>query len=111
MFVLLSGYLASDQANVSVSCVILKANMRFLNISPFFSDITLRMSVRLNVGFQEDLRNTSSALYRSYKTDLETAVGFGLTGLWTKQTLGCTKSIILTVVSLLGSFRIYECGC
>ncbi|KAM8778755.1 adhesion G protein-coupled receptor F5 isoform 2-T3 [Rhynchonycteris naso] len=35
--------------------------------------ITLRMSVRLNVGFQEDLRNTSSALYRSYKTDLETA--------------------------------------
>uniref|UniRef100_G1P4T3 Adhesion G protein-coupled receptor F5 n=1 Tax=Myotis lucifugus TaxID=59463 RepID=G1P4T3_MYOLU len=36
-------------------------------------EITLRMSVRLNVGFQEDLRNTSSALYRSYKTDLETA--------------------------------------
>ncbi|XP_002919049.2 adhesion G protein-coupled receptor F5 [Ailuropoda melanoleuca] len=36
-------------------------------------DVTLRMSVRLNVGFQEDLRNTSSALYRSYKTDLETA--------------------------------------
>ncbi|XP_057556301.1 adhesion G protein-coupled receptor F5 isoform X2 [Hippopotamus amphibius kiboko] len=36
-------------------------------------DITLRMSVRLNVGFQEDLRNSSSALYRSYKTDLETA--------------------------------------
>ncbi|XP_036910287.1 adhesion G protein-coupled receptor F5 isoform X3 [Sturnira hondurensis] len=35
--------------------------------------ITLRMSVRLNVGFQEELRNTSSALYRSYKTDLETA--------------------------------------
>ncbi|XP_032265582.1 adhesion G protein-coupled receptor F5 isoform X2 [Phoca vitulina] len=36
-------------------------------------DVTLRMSVRLNVGFQEDLKNTSSALYRSYKTDLETA--------------------------------------
>ncbi|XP_058409929.1 adhesion G protein-coupled receptor F5 [Diceros bicornis minor] len=36
-------------------------------------DVTLRMSVRLNVGFQEDLRNSSSALYRSYKTDLETA--------------------------------------
>ncbi|XP_054425441.1 adhesion G protein-coupled receptor F5 isoform X2 [Pteronotus mesoamericanus] len=35
--------------------------------------VTLRMSVRLNVGFQEELRNTSSALYRSYKTDLETA--------------------------------------
>ncbi|XP_036105319.1 adhesion G protein-coupled receptor F5 isoform X1 [Molossus molossus] len=35
--------------------------------------ITLRMSVRLNVGFQEDLRNISSALFRSYKTDLETA--------------------------------------
>ncbi|KAB0397843.1 hypothetical protein E2I00_004471 [Balaenoptera physalus] len=37
------------------------------------TDITLRMSVRLNVGFQEELRNSSSALYRSYKTDLETA--------------------------------------
>ncbi|XP_047588757.1 adhesion G protein-coupled receptor F5 isoform X4 [Lutra lutra] len=37
------------------------------------ADVTLRMSVRLNVGFQEDLKNTSSALYRSYKTDLETA--------------------------------------
>ncbi|XP_070370897.1 adhesion G protein-coupled receptor F5 isoform X1 [Equus asinus] len=37
------------------------------------ADVTLRMSVRLNVGFQEDLRNSSSALYRSYKTDLETA--------------------------------------
>uniref|UniRef100_A0A9L0RGU3 Adhesion G protein-coupled receptor F5 n=1 Tax=Equus caballus TaxID=9796 RepID=A0A9L0RGU3_HORSE len=36
-------------------------------------DVTLRMSVRLNVGFQEDLRNSSSALYRSYKTDLEMA--------------------------------------
>ncbi|XP_039087080.1 adhesion G protein-coupled receptor F5 isoform X6 [Hyaena hyaena] len=36
-------------------------------------DVTLRMSVRLNVGFQEDLKNSSSALYRSYKTDLETA--------------------------------------
>ncbi|XP_004673605.1 PREDICTED: probable G-protein coupled receptor 116 isoform X2 [Condylura cristata] len=36
-------------------------------------DVTLRMSVRLNVGFQEDLRNSSSALYRSYKTDLESA--------------------------------------
>ncbi|XP_078225472.1 adhesion G protein-coupled receptor F5 isoform X6 [Callithrix jacchus] len=36
-------------------------------------DITLNMRVKLNVGFQEDLMNTSSALYRSYKTDLETA--------------------------------------
>ncbi|XP_065740982.1 adhesion G protein-coupled receptor F5 [Phocoena phocoena] len=36
-------------------------------------DITLRMLVRLNVGFQEELKNSSSALYRSYKTDLETA--------------------------------------
>ncbi|XP_055981925.1 adhesion G protein-coupled receptor F5 isoform X2 [Sorex fumeus] len=36
-------------------------------------DVTLKMSVRLNVGFQEDLKNSSSALYRSYKTDLETA--------------------------------------
>ncbi|XP_024622039.1 adhesion G protein-coupled receptor F5 isoform X5 [Neophocaena asiaeorientalis asiaeorientalis] len=37
------------------------------------ADITVRMSVRLNVGFQEELKNSSSALYRSYKTDLETA--------------------------------------
>ncbi|GAB5571584.1 adhesion G protein-coupled receptor F5 isoform X1 [Prionailurus iriomotensis] len=36
-------------------------------------NVTLRMSVRLNVGFQQDLKNSSSALYRSYKTDLETA--------------------------------------
>uniref|UniRef100_A0A8C2RCC1 Adhesion G protein-coupled receptor F5 n=1 Tax=Capra hircus TaxID=9925 RepID=A0A8C2RCC1_CAPHI len=36
-------------------------------------DVILRMSVRLNVGFQEDLRNSSSALYKSYTTDLETA--------------------------------------
>ncbi|XP_022437775.1 adhesion G protein-coupled receptor F5 isoform X3 [Delphinapterus leucas] len=40
-------------------------------------DITLRMSVRLNVGFQEELKNSSSALYRSYKTDLETALWKG----------------------------------
>ncbi|KAI4561082.1 hypothetical protein MJG53_021139 [Ovis ammon polii x Ovis aries] len=37
------------------------------------ADVILRMSVRLNVGFQEDLRNSSSALYKSYTTDLETA--------------------------------------
>lgn len=43
----------------------------------FSADIILRMSVRLNVGFQEDLKNSSSALYKSYKTDLETAVGYG----------------------------------
>ncbi|XP_025238076.1 adhesion G protein-coupled receptor F5 isoform X2 [Theropithecus gelada] len=43
-------------------------------------DVTLNMRVRLNVGFQEDLMNTSSALYRSYKTDLETAFqkGYGI---------------------------------
>ncbi|XP_073938094.1 adhesion G protein-coupled receptor F5 isoform X1 [Castor canadensis] len=35
--------------------------------------VTLKIRVRLNVGFQEDLKNTSSALYRSYKTDLERA--------------------------------------
>lgn len=35
--------------------------------------ITLNIKVRLNVGFQNDLKNTSSALYRSYKTDLERA--------------------------------------
>lgn len=46
-------------------------------ILSFSADVILRMSVRLNVAFQEDLRNTSSALYRSYKTDLETAVSFG----------------------------------
>ncbi|XP_037698548.1 adhesion G protein-coupled receptor F5 isoform X2 [Choloepus didactylus] len=36
-------------------------------------DVILRMSVRLNVAFPEDLKNSSSALYRSYRTDLETA--------------------------------------
>lgn len=35
--------------------------------------ITLKIKVRLNIGFQEDLNNRSSALYRSYKTDLERA--------------------------------------
>ncbi|XP_006882188.1 PREDICTED: probable G-protein coupled receptor 116 [Elephantulus edwardii] len=35
--------------------------------------VTLRMSVKLNVEFSEDLKNSSSALYRSYKTDLELA--------------------------------------
>ncbi|KAL1771736.1 adhesion G protein-coupled receptor F5 [Sigmodon hispidus] len=35
--------------------------------------ITLKITVRLNIGFQEDLKNMSSALYRSYKTDLERA--------------------------------------
>ncbi|XP_029426078.1 adhesion G protein-coupled receptor F5 isoform X2 [Nannospalax galili] len=35
--------------------------------------ITLKIKVKLNVGFQNDLKNTSSALYRSYKTDLERA--------------------------------------
>ncbi|CAO2607631.1 Adhesion G protein-coupled receptor F5 [Lemmus lemmus] len=35
--------------------------------------ITLKIKVRLNIGFQEDLKNSSSALYRSYKTDLERA--------------------------------------
>jgi hypothetical protein len=43
----------------------------------FLGYVTLKIRVRLNVGFQEDLKNTSSALYRSYKTDLERAVGFG----------------------------------
>ncbi|KAM5166192.1 adhesion G protein-coupled receptor F5 isoform 1-T2 [Callospermophilus lateralis] len=37
------------------------------------ADVILRMKVRLNVEFPEDLKNTSSALYRSYKTDLERA--------------------------------------
>ncbi|XP_068921915.1 adhesion G protein-coupled receptor F5 isoform X1 [Petaurus breviceps papuanus] len=36
-------------------------------------DIILRMSVKLKMDFQEDLKNSSSALYRSYKTDLERA--------------------------------------
>lgn len=39
--------------------------------------ITLKLKVRLNIGFQEDLKNTSSALYRSYKTDLERAFRAG----------------------------------
>ncbi|XP_076771351.1 adhesion G protein-coupled receptor F5 isoform X1 [Arvicanthis niloticus] len=39
--------------------------------------ITLKIKVRLNIGFQEDLKNTSSALYRSYKTDLERAFRAG----------------------------------
>ncbi|XP_028622429.1 adhesion G protein-coupled receptor F5 isoform X2 [Grammomys surdaster] len=39
--------------------------------------ITLKIRVRLNIGFQEDLKNTSSALYRSYKTDLERAFRAG----------------------------------
>lgn len=51
----------------------------------FSADIILRMSVRLNVGFQEDLRNSSSALYKSYKTDLETAVGCGPRSLFTNK--------------------------
>ncbi|KAI4531128.1 hypothetical protein MG293_018986 [Ovis ammon polii] len=44
-----------------------------LSIEVSTADVILRMSVRLNVGFQEDLRNSSSALYKSYMTDLETA--------------------------------------
>ncbi|XP_038606971.1 adhesion G protein-coupled receptor F5 isoform X3 [Tachyglossus aculeatus] len=39
----------------------------------FLKDVTLKMSIKLNLGFQEDLLNSSSALYRSYKTDLEGA--------------------------------------
>lgn len=39
--------------------------------------IALKIKVRLNIGFQEDLKNTSSALYRSYKTDLERAFQAG----------------------------------
>lgn len=71
------------------SCVYSNANQRFLNVALVFSaDVTLRMSVRLNVGFQEDLRNSSSALYRSYKTDLEMAVGFGPRNLLTNQLFG-----------------------
>lgn len=51
----------------------------------FLADVILRMSVRLNVGFQEDLRNSSSALYKSYTTDLETAVGCGPRSLFTNK--------------------------
>ncbi|XP_067401010.1 adhesion G protein-coupled receptor F5 [Emydura macquarii macquarii] len=35
--------------------------------------ITINVSVRLNVTFQDDLRNPSSELYKRYKTDLEHA--------------------------------------
>ncbi|KAM9233623.1 adhesion G protein-coupled receptor F5 [Dugong dugon] len=53
-------------------------------------DVTLRMSVRLNVDFPEDLKNSSSALYRSYKTDLEIAFWKGY------STLSGFKSVIVT---------------
>ncbi|XP_042636250.1 adhesion G protein-coupled receptor F5 [Orycteropus afer afer] len=53
-------------------------------------DVTLRMSVRLNVDFPEDLKNTSSALYRSYKTDLEIAFLKGY------SILSGFKSVIVT---------------
>ncbi|KAM4834735.1 adhesion G protein-coupled receptor F5 isoform 3-T3 [Thomomys bottae] len=59
--------------------------------------LTLRMRVRLNVGFQEDLRNTSSALYRSYKTDLERAFREGyriLPGFLSVAVTGFTKGSV-----------------
>ncbi|KAF3831608.1 hypothetical protein GH733_000420 [Mirounga leonina] len=56
-----------------------------LNIEVTTADVTLRMSVRLNVGFQEDLKNTSSALYRSYKTDLEIADRVDSEKIWWHQ--------------------------
>nr|XP_042122495.1 adhesion G protein-coupled receptor F5 isoform X3 [Peromyscus maniculatus bairdii] len=52
--------------------------------------ITLKIRVRLNIGFQEDLKNTSSALYRSYKTDLERAFREGY------KTLPGFRSAIVT---------------
>ncbi|KAM6185132.1 adhesion G protein-coupled receptor F5 [Rhynchocyon petersi] len=52
--------------------------------------VTLRMSVRLNVDFPEDLKNSSSALYRSYKTDLELAFFQGY------STLSGFKSVTIT---------------
>ncbi|KAH0518283.1 Adhesion G protein-coupled receptor F5 [Microtus ochrogaster] len=52
--------------------------------------ITLKIKVRLNIGFQEDLKNSSSALYRSYKTDLERAFREGY------KTLPGFKSVTVT---------------
>ncbi|XP_007484092.1 adhesion G protein-coupled receptor F5 isoform X1 [Monodelphis domestica] len=53
-------------------------------------DITLRMSVKLSMDFQDDLRNSSSALYRSYKTDLERAFRQGY------RILPGFKSVVIT---------------
>ncbi|XP_069879684.1 adhesion G protein-coupled receptor F5 isoform X1 [Dipodomys merriami] len=60
--------------------------------------LTLKMRVRLNVGFQEDLKNTSSALYRSYTTDLERAFREGyriLPGFKSVTVTGFTKGSVL----------------
>ncbi|XP_048203609.1 adhesion G protein-coupled receptor F5 isoform X2 [Perognathus longimembris pacificus] len=60
--------------------------------------VTLKMRVRLNVGFQEDLKNTSSALYRSYKTDLERAFREGyriLPGFQSVAVTGFTKGSVV----------------
>ncbi|XP_072498476.1 adhesion G protein-coupled receptor F5 isoform X2 [Notamacropus eugenii] len=53
-------------------------------------DITLRMSVKLKMDFQDDLKNSSSALYRSYKTDLERAFQKGY------SILPGFKSVVIT---------------
>lgn len=63
---------------MSLCIVCIQTPMRQLHFALFFffpAYITLKIKVRLNIGFQEDLKNSSSALYRSYKTDLERAVG------------------------------------
>lgn len=61
---------------MSLCIVCIQTPMSQLHFALCFSAyITLKIKVRLNIGFQEDLKNSSSALYRSYKTDLERAVG------------------------------------
>lgn len=73
---LLNGYSTLPQANVSLYCLYSNTNETVTFCPVVFSAyITLKIKVRLNIGFQEDLKNSSSALYRSYKTDLERAVG------------------------------------
>ncbi|XP_051008892.1 adhesion G protein-coupled receptor F5 [Acomys russatus] len=64
--------------------------------------ITLRIKVRLNIGFQEDLKNTSSALYRSYKTDLERAFREGY------KTLPGFRSVTVTQFTKGSVFVDYE---
>ncbi|XP_043859807.1 adhesion G protein-coupled receptor F5 [Dromiciops gliroides] len=53
-------------------------------------DITLKMSVRLKMEFQDELKNSSSALYRSYKMDFESAFRKGY------SILPGFKSVVIT---------------
>lgn len=74
---LLNGYSTSLQENVCLCCLCSTTREILTFCLSLSGYITLKIRVKLNIGFQEDLRNTSSALYRAYKTDLERAVGLG----------------------------------